>query len=84
MYLSAEVEDDNLPELKIIKEDKTVKTLVSGKDILSSVVTADGEVFILVAESNGYSVIYKVDTRYKEINKSCSNKIKINFFLCFK
>ena len=80
MYLSAEVDNDNLPELKMIKEDKTVETLVSDKDILSSVVTADGEVFILVAESNGYSVIYKVDSATKKLTKIAQTKLKLNSF----
>ena len=41
-----------------------VTTLVSNKDIVSSEVTSNGDVMILVAESNGYSVIYKVNPDY--------------------
>ena len=40
-------------------QNNTVTTLISNKDIVSSLVTPKGEVMILVAESNGYSVIYK-------------------------
>lgn len=79
VYLSAEVDNDNLPELKVIKEDKTVKTVVSNKDILSSVVTADGDVFILVAEK-GSSVIYKVDTATKKLSKVAQTKLKLHSF----
>lgn len=79
-YLSAEVDNDNFAELKVIKEDKTITTLVSNKDILSSVVTADGEVLILVAESNGYSVIYKVDPSTKKLFKVAQTKLKLTSF----
>lgn len=80
VYLSAEADNDNLPELKVIKEDKTITSLVSNKDILSSMVTADGEVLILVAESNGYSVIYKVDPSTKKLFKVAQTKLKLTSF----
>ena len=80
VYLSAEAEDDNLPELKMINENKKVTTLISNKDIISSVVTPNGEVYILVAESNGYSVIYKVDSDTKKLTKVAETKLKLNSF----
>lgn len=80
VYLSAEVDNDNLPELKMIDGNNTITTLISNKDIVSSLVTPTGEVMILVAESNGYSVIYKVNPATKKITKIAYTKLKLNSF----
>lgn len=80
VYLSAEVDSTKLPELKVIKEGATAETLISGKDIISSTVTPDGELFTLVAESNGYSVIYKVNPATKKLTKVAQTKLKLTSF----
>lgn len=80
VYLSAEVDSDQLPELKIIKEGQPAQTLVSGKNIISSTVTPNGDVYILVAEKNGYSVIYKVDPSTQKLFKVAQTKLKLDSF----
>ena len=64
----------------MIDENNTITTLISNKDIVSSLVTPTGEVMILVAESNGYSVIYKVNPATKKITKIAYTKLKLNSF----
>ena len=80
VYLSADAESDDLPELKMIDQNNEVTTLISNKDIVSSLVTPNGEVYILVAESNGYSVIYKVNPDTKKLTKVAQTKLKLNSF----
>lgn len=80
VYVSADPDTDNLPELKMVDENGTVTALVSNKDIISSEVTSNGDVMILVAESNGYSVIYKVNPTTKKLTKVAYTKLKLNSF----
>ena len=80
VYLSADVESDNLPELKMIDQNKEVTTLISDRDIVSSLVTPNGEAYILVAESNGYSVIYKVNPDTKKLTKVAQTKLQLTSF----
>lgn len=80
VYLSAESDDDNLPELKMIDQNNKINTLNATKNIISSLVTPKGEVMILVAESNKTSVIYKVNISTKKLTKVVSTKLKLTSF----
>ena len=80
VYLSAESDDDNLPELKMIGQNNEITTLNATKDIVSALVTPKGEVMILVAEDNKTSVIYKVNISTKKLTKVVSTKLKLTSF----
>ncbi|MFJ8262019.1 stalk domain-containing protein [Rummeliibacillus sp. NPDC094406] len=80
VYLSTDPEDDQLPKLKMIDENNKITTLSSTKDIVYSLVTPKGELMILVAESNGSSTIYKVNTATKKLTKLVSTKLKLSSF----
>ncbi|MGX9135172.1 stalk domain-containing protein [Rummeliibacillus sp. JY-2-4R] len=80
VFLSAEDDDENFPELKMIDKNQNVTSLISTKEIVYADVSPKGEVLILVSEGNGKSVIYKVNTSTKKITKVASSKLKLTSF----
>ncbi len=80
VFLSAEDDDESFPELKMIDQNQNITSLISSKEIVYADVTPKGEVLILVAESNGTSVIYKVNTTSKKLTKLASSKLKLTSF----
>lgn len=81
VYLSADTEDEKqLPKLKMIDKNNKTTTLSSSKGIIYSCVSPKGDLMILVAESNGSSVIYKVNTVTKKLTKVVSTKLKLTSF----
>lgn len=80
VFLSADADSENLPELKMIDQNNKITTLNATKNITSVLVTPKGEVMILVAESNGISGIYKVNSSTKKLVKIVSTKLKLTSF----
>lgn len=82
VYLSADPNSDSLPQLKVISgngKDVKVSTLVEDKDIITFRVTAQGKIMLL-AEVNGYSVIYDVNPDTKELKKVAQSKLPLTSF----
>ncbi len=80
VYTSYSTDSNVMPVLYMIDQSNKVLPLVTNKDIIQTVVTAQGKLFILVAEKNGYQVIYEVNASTKALTKVAQTKLELTSF----
>lgn len=80
VYLSAKTDSEELPELKILYGVDETTVLVKNKDIISSLVTPQGKLVILVAEENSMSTLYEVNTDTKGLRKLAQTNLPLTSF----
>ncbi|WP_108670298.1 stalk domain-containing protein [Peribacillus acanthi] len=79
VFTSYDVEGENTPILYMIGKNQKLTALVTNKDILSTIVTSQGKIMILVAETNGSS-IYQVNPTNKSLTKVVSTSLDLTSF----
>ena len=67
-----------LPILNVIGAENAIASLVTGKDIATATVTAQGKLIIVVNEKNGLQTIYEVNTTSKALTKLAQTKLEIS------
>ncbi|MBY0122885.1 stalk domain-containing protein [Bacillus sp. S/N-304-OC-R1] len=80
IFTSYDIEGNKLPILYQVDSKNQSTSLVSNKDIISSVVTAQGKIMILTAESNGMFMISEVDVASKKLIEIAQTKLVLTSF----